>query len=137
MSKGKVATKLAAIPAAAVLFAVVGGTAAEAASYSVWGTLNTGGYLVQYSTFRTHAGGGSSLKVTDNVAGYSRFGLRNTAGTQISNSNEYTGTGKLIAFKLASNGSLDIPKGSYALNGRMAANSGNGADNYWAGTLSL
>jgi hypothetical protein len=133
--KKSLAAKIAVVPSTAALLALVGTTAAEAAAYSVYGTLNTGGYLVQYSTYRTHSGGGSSLKVTDNVAGYSRFGLRNTANSQISNSNEYHGTNTLLAFKRASNGSLDIPTGSYALNGRMAANSG--GDNYWAGTLNL
>ncbi len=137
MSKLKLAAKVAAASVAAALLAVVGATAAEAATYSVYGDLNTGGYLVQYSTYRTHGGGGSSLKITDNVSSYSRFGLRNTSNVQITNSNEYHGTGTLLAFTLASNGSYDIPAGSYAINGRMAADSGHGADHHWAGTLSL
>lgn len=124
-----------AVAAATAVITLVLPSAAHAATYDVWGTLNTGGALVQYSTFRSHISGGASLRIYDNVGTYSRFGLRDTGGTQVTNSNQYNGSGGDAPFTLASNGSTTIPTGSYALNGRMGAQSG--ADNYWAGTLNL
>lgn len=137
MHKLALGAKIASVSAGAIVLAIIGGASAQAASYNINGTLNTSGTLMQYSTFRTHGAGGSSLKITDNVATSSRFGLRATSDIQVTNSNQYYGTGSLQAFTLASNGSYEIPAGSYAMNGRMVASTGVGADNYWAGTLSL
>ena len=76
-------TKLAATPFIALLFAAAVPTSAYAATYDVAGELNTGGHLVQYSTFRSHIEGGASLHIYNNVGTYSRFGLRNTSGSQV------------------------------------------------------
>lgn len=114
-------TKLAATPFIALLFAAAVPTSAYAATYDVAGELNTGGHLVQYSTFRSHIEGGASLHIYNNVGTYSRFGLRNTSGSQVTNTNQYNGSGGDQAFTRASNGSTTIPTGSYAINGRMGA----------------
>lgn len=124
---------------AALLVSNVG--TASAATHDVWGELNTGGYLVQYSTFRSHISGGASLRIYNNTGHdnhrYSRFGLRNTSGTQITHTNQYNGSGGDQVFRRSSNNSTTIPTGDYALNGRMADASGHGCDNVWAGTLVL
>jgi len=101
---------------------------AQAATYDVWGQLNTGGALIQYSTFRSHLAGNASLRIYDNVGTYSRFGLRGTDGEQKTSSLQYNGSGGDQSWGW-------VATGSYALNGRMGAQ--RGADNYWAGTLNL
>jgi len=136
MPRSKLVARIAGVSVAvmAMFSVMMGSPNAEASGYNISGTLNTGGYLVQYSTYRTHTGGGASLQVTLNVDTYSRFGLRNPSGTQITNSNEYHAK-EYLAFTMASNGSLVIPAGSYAINGRMAAKSG--AANSWRGYLTI
>lgn len=101
---------------------------ASAQTFNVSGTLNTGGSLVQYSTFRSHVAGNASLKVTNNVGTYSRFGLRTSDGVQRTSSLQYNGSGGDQSWGY-------LATGSYALNGRMGAK--RGADNYWAGLLTL
>lgn len=137
MSKHTKAAKLAAIPVIAVVAALISPMAAQAETYDVDGTLNTSGSLVQYSTFRSHVSGSASMKITNNVATYSRFGLRNTSGAQITNSSQFNESGGDQPFTLERNGSRTIPTGTYALNGRMGEKKGVGADNYWAGQLTL
>ncbi|NMM92913.1 hypothetical protein [Bifidobacterium oedipodis] len=101
---------------------------AQAATHDVYGYLNTGGALIQYSTFRSHLAGNASLRVTNNVGTYSRFGLRTTDGVQRTASLQYNGSGGDQSWGW-------VASGSYALNGRMGARSG--ADNYWAGLLTM
>jgi len=126
---------------AVALMGLMATTAApvSAATYNVWGELNTGGHLVQYSTYRTHLSGSAALRIYDNTGccgvRYSRFGLRDLNDVQITHTNQYNGDGGDIPFRRASNNSLTIPTGSYALNGRMAACSG--CDRFWAGILTL
>ena len=122
--------------------ALLGASPALAAQryYAVSGTLNTGGYLVQYSTFRDHnVLGRAGLDVNNNVGPCGqpiRIGLRDLEGDQITASNVYSGTGSgLKYFSVASSGSLNIPINSYALNGRMVEC--HGAENGWGGNLYL
>lgn len=91
MSRRNALRRSSVVVAMAAVIGLAAPLAAQAATYDIYGTLNTGGSLVQYSTFRSHISGGASLRVYDNVGTYSRFGLRNTAGTQITNSNQYNG----------------------------------------------
>jgi hypothetical protein len=114
---------------------------AAAATYALTGTLNTSGTLVQYSTYRPHISGGASLRVYDNTGcsanRWSRFGLRINDSSQFTNSNQYNGDGGDRVFTRASNGSRTLPTNDYAINGRMANQTGQGCDNYWEGVLTL
>ena len=136
-------------PLRALAIGVVAGVAAGAAlagapamaAQTYWpvsGTLNTGGYLVQYSSWRVHdVNGRAGLDVNSQVGSCGqpiRLGLRNMLGDQVTASNVYTGTSAgLKYFTMASSGSTTIPANYYAFNGRMTACSG--ADNTWAGQV--
>jgi hypothetical protein len=132
-----------AIPAILVMAFMLlsaGESSATHVRYNLWGTLNTGGYLVQYSTYRWHNSGSAAMEIWNNTGAgglrYSRFGLRNLADVQITHTNQYNGDpGGYIPFRRASNNSLTIPTAYYALNGRMA--NCFLCDNYWEGRLEL
>ncbi|WP_305788090.1 hypothetical protein [Symbioplanes lichenis] len=106
---------------------------ASANSVQVSGELNTGGSLVQYSTFRTHTFTGPiNLNLTDNTGTYTRLGLRNTSGTQFTNTSQWNAPGSQN-FVLPS-GSTTIASGTqFAFNGRMGACTA--CDRFWGGTL--
>jgi len=77
---------------AAILFAVA--PMAFADSMSVGGDLNTSGSLVQYSTYSTHTFAGPiNLNLTDNTSNYTRLGLRDTVGTQFTNTPQWNAAG--------------------------------------------
>ncbi|MBW3082308.1 hypothetical protein [Bifidobacterium phasiani] len=103
---------------------------AQAAQYNVSGYLNTGGYLVQYSTFRWHTSGEMSMTLSDNVETYSQFGLRGTDDVQQTPTIQFKAS-EINVRKVWGLGST----GSYALNGRMGPRSG--ADNKWEGKMVL
>lgn len=107
--------------------------AAHADSTYVGGQLNTGGYLVQYSTYRTHTFTGPiNLNLTNNTGTYTRLGLRDTSGNQFTNTSQWNAPGSQN-FVLPS-GSTTIGAGKqFAFNGRMG--SCWGCDNVWGGTL--
>ena len=110
--------------------------------WNVSGTLNTSGTLVQYSTWRPHSTGVSDFTISNQVGcsgnRWSRWGLRKDySSSQYTNSiqiNGETGNGRL---KRASDGSTSLPTGQYAINGRMANETGHGCDNAWAGSIWL
>ncbi|MBT1177708.1 hypothetical protein [Bifidobacterium callimiconis] len=103
--------------------------AANAATYSVSGQLNAGGQLVQYSTFRSHTRGTAGLRITENVSGTSRFGLRNTSGSQVTSSLSFTSPSYQSWGTVAA--------GRYALNGRMISAHVSMPVYQWRGTLTL
>lgn len=109
--------------------------------YPLTGTLNTSGTLIQYSTYRPHASGGSNFAISNNVGcadnRWSRFGLRVNDSTQYTQTLQFNGETGSQAFKRASDGSATIAAGSYAINGRMANETGHGCDNAWAGSMLL
>lgn len=125
----------------AVIGALAGATllaipsAALADSTYVGGPLNRGGYLVQYSTFRTHTFTGPiNLNLTDNTANYTRLGLRDTNGNQFTNTSQWNAPGSQN-FVLPG-GSTTIGRGKqFAFNGRMGSCSY--CDNGWGGTLNF
>ena len=110
--------------------------------WNVSGTLNTSGTLVQYSTWRPHSTGVSDFTISNQVGcsgnRWSRWGLRKDySSSQYTDSiqiNGETGNGR---FKRASDGSTSLPTGQYAINGRMANETGHGCDNAWAGSIWL
>ena len=82
---------IAALGAAALLSVP---SAALADSTYVGGELNRGGYLVQYSTFRTHTFTGPiNLNLTNNTATHTRLGLRDTLGNQFTNTSQWNAPG--------------------------------------------
>lgn len=92
------------------------------ATYYLNGTINAAGHLVQYATFRYHSAVGSPrFMFTDwwhnNGADdkYMRVGLRNSAGTQVTNSLQFN-PGETHVWKTWN----WIGAGSYALNMRSA-----------------
>lgn len=111
-------------------------------SWNVGGTLNTSGALIQYSTWRPHSSGVSDFTISNQVGcsgnRWSRWGLRKDQSssqfTQSLQINGETGNGR---FKRADNGSTTLPSGQYAINGRMANETGHGCDNTWAGSIWL
>lgn len=108
-------------------------TPALADSAYVSGQLNTGGHLVQYSTYRTHTFTGPiNLNLNNNTGTYTRLGLRDTSGNQFTNTSQWNAPGSQN-FVLPS-GSTTIGSGKqFAINGRMG--SCFGCDNVWGGTL--
>lgn len=126
-----------------LLVSGLAGTPAQANQlYNLTGTLNTSGTLIQYSTWRPHSSGTSDFSISNQVGcsgnRWSRWGLRKDySSSQYTNSlqiNGETGNGR---FSRASNGSTTLPSGQYAINGRMANETGHGCDNYWAGSIYL
>lgn len=142
-SKRKHGVRRASMAGALALGMVVLGVApAMAASHAVEGTLSCIGALSTYSTFRPHSTGGASLKVSSFKSissGGVNYGLRNTGGTQISQSLNFTSgsLGSTKSFKRSSNGSTSIPGGQLALNARhITTNTGCGVVlPSWKGTL--
>ena len=103
---------------AVALMGLMATTAApvSAATYNVWGELNTGGHLVQYSTYRTHLSGPAALRIYDNTGccgvRYSRFGLRDLNDVQITHTVQRRW--RRHSVPRVSNNSPTIPTGSYA-----------------------
>lgn len=128
--KRKVIRRLIAGVIGAIAIAAAVPVSANAAQYSVFGYLNTGGSLVQYSTFRWHVSGEMSMTLSDNVETYSSFGLRGTDGVQQTPSIRFNRSEIHVrkVWGLATTG-------NYALNGRMGATTW--ADNKWEGYIVL
>lgn len=125
--------------ACVIALAFLGCTAATALAdvgSEVSGTLDRGGALVQYPTYRTHTYAGViSIRIDNMCWGWLHLGLRNTAGTQFTNSAAFTAVGQSADF-IQTNGSAIIAKGKeFAINGRMKAGGGSGDDNSWSGYL--
>ena len=126
----------------AVASALAVGPAQANQLWNVSGTLNTSGTLMQYSTWRPHTSGVSDFTISNQVGcsgnRWSRWGLRKDYSTsQYTNTlqiNGETGNGR---FSRASDGSTTLPTGQYAINGRMANETGHGCDNSWAGSIWL
>jgi hypothetical protein len=130
------------IGAAVVVGLLAGAIPATAAlanqNYSLDGTLNCGGALAQYATFRQHtASGTSTLRKTfdDWITGTeTRYGLRNTANTQVTPTIAFS----VRQYTTKSFGTL--AKGSYAVNARIGG-VGSGQCSlgipHWQGVLSL
>lgn len=123
---------------AALMICLLAATAAFATQVAVSGDLNRDGTLVRYATFRTHQYAGTiSMYLTNNTTNYTRLGLRNTAGTQFTYTEQWDSVPNGKNFALTSNGSINIPAGTrFALNGRMGSTWW-GCDNHRAGTLSF
>jgi len=134
-----------------LMLAAVGTVLASAAAvvpaqanqlYSLSGTLNTSGTLIQYSTWRPHSTGTSDFTISNQVGfsgnRWSRWGLRkdysSSQYTRTLQINGETGNGR---FQRASDGGTSLPSGQYAMNGRMANETGHGCDNSWAGSIYL
>jgi hypothetical protein len=118
-----------------LLLAAIFASAAYASTENISGDLNRDGSLVQYSTFRTHTYTGViSVNLNNNTVNYTRLGLRNTAGSQFTNTERWDSLG-LKNFHLSSNGSTTIAQGTrFAFNGRMGSTVWP-ADNHWGGVL--
>lgn len=133
--------RLAIVGATTVGAVVAFASPASATLIPLTGTLNTSGTLVQYSTYRPHVSGPSEMAISNNTGcadnRFSRFGLRVNDTSQYTNTNQYNGETGSQPFTRASNGSSTIGTGSYAINGRMANETGHGCDNSWAGTILL
>ncbi|MGO3844448.1 hypothetical protein [Agrococcus casei] len=120
--------------------------------HPIEGDLPISGGVRSYPTFRNHAGGTSTIAVTNvNKMGagaptaaasanrYIRFGLRNTGGSQIASVQINPGQwGHNMIFR-RSNNSANIPSGRYALNGRSEKFSGTylHPHRYFKGSLKL
>lgn len=139
----KTIAKVAVTAAGVALSSVVAVIPAQAnQSWNVSGTLNTSGTLIQYSTWRPHSSGASDFTISNQVGcsgnRWSRWGLRkDQSSSQYTNTlqiNGETGNGR---FTRASDGSATLPSGQYAINGRMANETGHGCDNSWAGSIYL
>ncbi|MBS3942658.1 MAG: hypothetical protein KGZ32_00245 [Dethiobacter sp.] len=102
------------------------------------GYMNRDGTLVQYTTWRTTTTTGQvRLNLNNNTANVTRLGLRNRAGVQFTNTEQWDSLG-WRNFHLSSTGSSTIPQGTrFAFNGRMNSVTWPWADNYWAGTLTF
>lgn len=109
--------------------------------YPLTGTLNTSGTLVQYGTYRPHTSGGANFALSDQVGcsgnRTSRFGLRINDSSQYTQTLAFNSETGSQAFRRASDGSSTLATNSYAVNGRMANETGHGCDNKWAGSLFL
>lgn len=98
-------------------------------------------YLKQYPTFRYHSSGpawftndGYQSGLPGGIPSALRVGLRNTAGTQVTNSMQLS-QGERKQFVYGT--SWTVPSGNYALNMR-AVYSGNPApDAHWYGRLEM
>ncbi|HVK28695.1 MAG TPA: hypothetical protein VM575_10140 [Nocardioides sp.] len=129
--------------AAALVALAVSVTPAHANQlWNVGGTLNTSGTLIQYSTWRPHSSGVSDFTISNQVgcAGnrWSRWGLRKDySSSQFTKSVQINGETGNARFSRADNGSTTLPSGQYAINGRMANETGHGCDNTWAGSIWL
>lgn len=141
----KLVTMAASVLAAGGLVLGVGIAPASAASYNVSGTLNCGGAMAQYSTFRPHAAGPAKLQKTyDNwITGtQTRYGLRNTTGTQVTNTIAFNVRSYTTKSFTTAGGSGSVPQGSYAINARIGnVTSASGACGAgipeWKGVLTL
>lgn len=129
---------------AGLLIAGLVGAPAHAATYAVEGTLNCGGALAQYGTFRSHSSGGAALKKTfDNwITGTeTRYGLRNGAGTQVTKTLAFAVRSYVSKSFQTTGGSSTIPTGSYAINARIGNVTGSGTCGpgipHWKGDLTL
>lgn len=114
--------------------------------YHLSGSVNHSGSLMQYSTFRYHRLGnpGMQLSYWNHGAGwaqqYMRFGLRNSAGTQVTNSIQIN-PGENYVWKQFTALAGQTMVGNLALNAR-SADYGAYADDKrytveWVGTLRL
>jgi hypothetical protein len=118
-------------------FALVIPTASVfAATATIYGHLHHDGSLTQFSTWRYHDHTGTISMYVDNLpngGGQLRLGLRDTGGTQFTNTTTWTAFGSK-EFTLASSGSNQIGAISFAINGRMDA-CGIFCDDDFGGTL--
>jgi hypothetical protein len=112
-------------------------TALANQNYSLDGTLNCGGALAQYMTYRAHATGTSSLRKTfdDWITGTeTRYGLRNRDDVQV------TPTIAFAVRQYTTKSFGNVAKGSYAVNARIGG-IGSGRCSlgvpHWQGVLSL
>jgi hypothetical protein len=106
-----------------------------AASATLYGHLNHDGSLTQFSTWRYHDHTGTIAAYIDNLpngGGQLRLGLRNTSGTQFTNTTTWTAFGSK-EFTLPG-GSNQISPINFAINGRMDA-CGWFCDDDFGGTL--
>lgn len=115
---------LAAASMAAACALVLGVTLpAHAATYNINAALNCSGALFQSDTFRTHSSGGSTIKLTKHdwwkAEWELRSGLRNTGGTQITQTLQFPPESRSTYSYKTNAGSLTIPSGSYAMNLRV------------------
>lgn len=136
-------SKVALAAAGAIMAAGLAAAPAQANQlYNISRTLNTSGTLMQYSTWRPHSSGVSDFTITNQVGcsgnRWSRWGLRkdgsSTQYTQTLQINGESGNGR---FRRVSDGGTTLPSGQYAINGRMANETGHGCDNAWAGSIWL
>lgn len=125
---GKTASKrrlaAAATAGALVAGAVIGLTplAASAASVAISGTNVTTEGLYQSPTYRYHDRGGANFTMQaispGTCGGSINLGLRNTSGTQITNTLAFTTTNNQIFTVPSSSSPGVLPAGSYAFNSR-------------------
>lgn len=108
---------------------------AFASQENIGASLNRDGTLVQYWTLRTHTYTGViQLDLNNNTVNYTRLGLRNTSGSQFTNTEQWDALGSKN-FHLSSNGSSTIASGTkFYFNGRMGS-AYFWQDNVWGGTL--
>lgn len=92
-----------------------------ASTERVGGSLNRDGTLVKFTTKRYHAVGTVTYYIDNNTATYTRLGLRNTAGSQFTDSLQFDGVNYSQGFRLAGGGSYTIPAQYFYINGRMGS----------------
>lgn len=128
ISRGKAREKrrlsLAMAAGALVAGAVIGLTplAANAASVGISGTNDTREGLYQAPTYRYHDRGGANFTMQSmspgTCGGSINLGLRNTSGTQITNTLAFSTTNNQIFTVPSSSSPGVLPAGSYAFNTR-------------------
>ncbi len=107
---------------------------AFADSVNVGGDLSKNGTLVQYPTYRTHTFTGPiNLNLTDNTSNYTRLGLRDTNGSQFTNTAQWNATGSQNFVLPGGSTTIAVGKQS-AFNGRMGE-CGLFCDYHWGGSL--
>lgn len=102
---------------------------AAQATESVSGILSCDGSLIQYATYRWHNPGTWGMTISDNVSTYSRFGMRNASGLQVTNTIQFNTTG-YKGWGYHSGGA------AYAINGRMGPDN-TACKSSWSGTLHI
>jgi hypothetical protein len=121
--------------AATMVLASAGGAAALAQA-DIGGTLQWGGQVTHYATFRWHAGGQIFLSLVNMTSNNLGLALRNQAGGQFTQEALWPANG-IRNFKLPG-GAVNIPAQWFAFNGRIAPGCTLPlfCDTDWAGHLS-
>jgi len=107
---------------------------AQAATWSVCGTTNTGGYEVNYNVYRQHAAYGNiTISVSNGVTNGARFTMQSIQGNRVSWSGYFVTGSKTWTGVLSSYYTIVAQQGSCSVWQKLVT----GCDNYWAGSLTM